>query len=175
MKVDVTQLEDRQDVRHHYTDFDPQDADLGVLEQPEVHLSLRRRSDGIHAAGKVTTIVEVRCDRCLLGLPVAVAADFDLLYLPLSLAAAEKGEHEIVEEQEFHLAYYEDESIDVDALVREQIQLALPIRNLCDEACKGLCPVCGADLNKAPCLCHPESRDPRWDALAEWQQKHKAE
>lgn len=55
---------------------------------------------------------------------------------------------------------------DLDELVREDIYLALPSRFLCGENCKGLCPLCGKDLNDGECGC-TEPADPRWDALKE--------
>lgn len=53
---------------------------------------------------------------------------------------------------------------DLDGLVREDIFLALPSRFLCKEDCKGLCPVCGSDLNNGECGCKKPT-DSRWDAL----------
>lgn len=174
MKLDVSEFEGRREIKHRYTDFDLEDPDLTLREQPTLQLALQRHSDGIHTTGTVTATVEALCDRCLTALPIALKEEIDLLYLPLAAAPTEKGEHELVEEQDFILAYYEDETIDLDALVREQIQLALPVRQLCAEACKGLCPTCGADLNKADCGCAKEVLDPRWEALAEWRQKHES-
>jgi uncharacterized protein len=55
--------------------------------------------------------------------------------------------------------------VDVDALAREALVLALPFQPLCDQACKGLCPQCGADLNLEVCHCHAEEVDPRWAVL----------
>ena len=54
--------------------------------------------------------------------------------------------------------------LDLDALVSEDIFLAMPFRFLCSDSCKGLCPVCGADLNVSPCSC-AKATDPRWDVL----------
>ena len=54
--------------------------------------------------------------------------------------------------------------LDLDALVSEDIFLAMPYRFLCSDSCKGLCPVCGADLNVSPCHC-AKPADPRWDVL----------
>ena len=53
---------------------------------------------------------------------------------------------------------------DLDGLVREDIFLALPPRFLCKEDCKGLCPVCGIDLNNGECGCKKPT-DSRWDSL----------
>lgn len=54
--------------------------------------------------------------------------------------------------------------LDLDALVWEDVLLSMPSRTLCRPDCKGLCSVCGADLNEGPCACKKET-DPRWDAL----------
>ena len=54
--------------------------------------------------------------------------------------------------------------LELDELVSEDIYLALPTKFLCNDDCKGLCPVCGTDLNFEQCSCS-EPADPRWDAL----------
>ena len=59
-----------------------------------------------------------------------------------------------------------DLKLDLDALVREDILLALPTKYLCKEDCKGLCPLCGQNLNKGQCSCSAP-KDPRWDVLSQ--------
>ena len=56
---------------------------------------------------------------------------------------------------------------DLRQMVREIVLVYAPQAPLCREACAGLCPVCGADLNATTCGCVVEQADPRWDALAE--------
>lgn len=58
----------------------------------------------------------------------------------------------------------EDAVLNLDELVYEDIILSLPMRYLCKDDCKGLCPMCGADLNKVDCGCKKPT-DPRLDAL----------
>ena len=60
---------------------------------------------------------------------------------------------------------YSGKTIDVAPALREQILLAVPPSPVCDEACKGLCPTCGKDLNAADCGCEKTTIDPRWAAL----------
>ncbi len=57
------------------------------------------------------------------------------------------------------------EFLDLTEQVREAIILALPGYPVCDEACKGLCMACGANLNRTTCSCHAKGRDTRWSAL----------
>jgi uncharacterized protein len=49
--------------------------------------------------------------------------------------------------------------------MREQFYLALPMKPLCVDACKGLCPVCGRNLNRETCDCKSDWEDPRMAAL----------
>ena len=59
------------------------------------------------------------------------------------------------------------EELDLCEAVQEQVIMALPVRPLCREDCRGLCPVCGADLNEESCTCAEKTVDPRWKALSE--------
>ena len=54
---------------------------------------------------------------------------------------------------------------DIFPRVHESVLLELPIRFLCREDCKGLCSVCGADLNEKDCGCPEKEPDPRWQGL----------
>jgi uncharacterized protein len=60
---------------------------------------------------------------------------------------------------------YQGEEIDISELVRETLVLAEPLKSLCKETCRGLCPNCGADLNTADCNCVRDDIDPRLAAL----------
>ena len=63
-----------------------------------------------------------------------------------------------------HLCRNNDE-IDLLQLMMEQFQLALPMKPLCRDACKGLCPQCGTNLNTGSCDCNQKWEDPRFAAL----------
>lgn len=54
--------------------------------------------------------------------------------------------------------------LNLDELVEEDVNLALPTKYLCDNNCKGLCPTCGKNLNKSQCDCKAPV-DPRWAGL----------
>jgi uncharacterized protein len=62
------------------------------------------------------------------------------------------------------ILYYEDFVVPFDPLVEEQLQLELPMKALCRDDCRGLCPQCGSDRNAAPCDCAPPP-DERWKSL----------
>lgn len=113
--------------------------------------------------GGVTTVLELTCSRCLEPFSWPVEADFDLLYLP-QIENTGEGELEI-EADDLATAYYRDDTIDLRQLLVEQFQLALPMKPLCSNACRGLCPECGTNLNRDTCDCEPTWQDPRLAGL----------
>lgn len=60
-------------------------------------------------------------------------------------------------------------AVDISDGFWQNLAFALPTKVLCRPDCRGLCPVCGADLNRGPCRCDRKAVDPRWAALAVWQ------
>ena len=114
-------------------------------------------------AGHLTGEVELDCGRCLEPFTLPVAADFDLRYVPRTENVGE-GERE-VEEDDLSTAFYDQDQIDLRHLIMEQFQLALPMKALCKDTCKGLCPQCGTNLNTGSCHCNQTWEDPRFAAL----------
>ena len=123
----------------------------------------RQETGRFRVAGHLTGAFELTCSRCLEPFTMAIAADFDLRYVP-RLENAGEGEKE-VEEDDLATAFYENDEIDLSQLVMEQFQLALPMKPLCKEACKGLCPQCGTNLNTGTCDCSQKWEDPRLAVL----------
>ena len=92
-----------------------------------------------------------------------VDAQFDLRFLPaVEMAADEERE---VQEDDLDTSYYRDHQIDLNELLREQFYLALPMKPLCRDDCKGLCPQCGTNWNTGVCTCTSGWEDPRLAAL----------
>jgi uncharacterized protein len=113
--------------------------------------------------GHVTGELELTCSRCLEPFTLPVTTDFDLRYVPQTENLGE-GERE-VEEDDLTTAFYADEQIDLGQLIMEQFHLALPMKPLCSETCKGLCPQCGTNLNTGSCACTATWEDPRLAVL----------
>jgi uncharacterized protein len=55
--------------------------------------------------------------------------------------------------EELDIYYYDGEEVDIDSYVFEEVMLNIPIKALCSESCKGLCPSCGKNLNSEDCRC----------------------
>ena len=108
-------------------------------------------SDGLLVTGTVEGAWQAPCRRCLQG------TDGDL-----RVRVQELFEPRPRDGESYPLRH---DSIDLEPLAREALTLDLPLAPLCAEACRGLCPTCGADLNLGDCDCPPADADPRWAAL----------
>lgn len=120
---------------------------------------------GFHLQARARYEQSLRCDRCLGEYREPVEWELELLVLEQSEETA-AGERELSEE-DLGVAYADGGVLDTRPLLVEQVQLNVPMRPLCREDCRGLCPVCGANRNLEGCECKDESVDPRWAALAE--------
>jgi uncharacterized protein len=125
-----------------------------------------RSNRKVVVTGIFTTKVQVDCDRCLQPVELPVESDFRVeLITPEVYENTPTAE---LDDTDLDLSVFDGEAVDIDELVREQLLLALPLRILCRESCKGLCPVCGSDRNGEACQCKTAEIDPRWGALREF-------
>jgi uncharacterized protein len=166
MLLDLTRY--RRPLDHFARSFQP--AEVGdesdayrVVSGVALDFDIHKDRDRFRLAGTVRTELELTCSRCLEAFPLGVDASFDLRYLPASTMSSEP-EREVADE-DLDLSYYRNDQIDLNELLREQFYLALPMKPLCREECRGLCPQCGANLNTAACTCAPTWEDSRLAAL----------
>jgi len=117
----------------------------------------------IRVVGNLTTKLEIACARCLDAVPYDVDRSFELLFRP---QAVNIGPDEAeMQDKDAEIAFYQGDGVELEDILREQILLAVPIKTLCRDECKGLCPQCGKNLNAGECQCEPLAGDPRWNAL----------
>ena len=122
-----------------------------------------RKGHEVHLSGSIVAGAEIECDRCLQPIAIPINADFDVSYVPVEDYAT--GVTPELQADDLNLSVFQEETIDIDALAREQVTLALPSHALCCEDCMGLCPVCGINKNMQACQCESTEIDPRWAAL----------
>jgi uncharacterized protein len=173
MRIEVENLKEKAEpFSHSYApgEVELEDEGARLVSAAEVVGSASRKGEEVRLRGKIVTEVELLCDRCAAPVRTPLEIEFDARFIPQTVAASD-GENVELLADDLGLAAYEGDSVDVDELVREQILLALPLRNLCREDCKGLCPKCGADLNAGACSCEQGETDPRWAALADWKNR----
>ena len=116
--------------------------------------------------GKLEAVLDLDCVRCLEHWEWRLGEDVDLLYLPQSAnVGPEDDEERELTEEDMSVAFYRAQQIDLRLMVWEQLNLALPMKPLCKEDCRGLCPQCGTNRNLSSCQCTPEILDPRLSVL----------
>jgi uncharacterized protein len=156
-------------------DFGPdvrQRTDLKAVGRAQLvreHHGKHELINDIRLVGDFSTRVEMACARCLEPITRDVDNKFDLLYRP---QGADAGRSELsVTAVEAEVGYYQGEGLLLEDVLREQVLLALPLRAVCKDDCKGLCPHCGRNLNQEQCNCAEPLEDPRWSALKEIREK----
>jgi uncharacterized protein len=119
----------------------------------EIEGEARRVDEGIYLDGSYRLPLTMACDRCLQPVTEEVTGEIDLL---------------LEENSEKWRETLKGETLDLASLLYEDLLLGMPSKVLCDEGCRGLCPVCGTDLNASTCDCETESVDPRLAALKDF-------
>ncbi|MBI5657148.1 MAG: DUF177 domain-containing protein [Geobacter sp.] len=114
--------------------------------------SIVREYDHIRVEGAISTKVTMVCARCLTTYPLDLRSSFTIFY---SKATADLSQDEEVElsEKELISATYSGDEIDLAPEVAEHVIIELPLKPLCTDACRGLCSICGIDLNSSSCDC----------------------
>ncbi len=114
---------------------------------------------------------EVACSRCLKPVPFGRTAEVAWTFAPSHLRPGGdvEGEEKEIGREDLDVVWYDELSFPFEPFVDEELQLEIPMKPLCSEGCRGLCPTCGADRNEAKdgtaaCTCAPPEES-RWQAL----------
>lgn len=131
-------------------------GECGFNGPVQVQVAAGREMDHYRVEGTVSVPVQQVCSRCLETFEYALSSRFTIFFRegdPQEIADEDEVE---LDEQDLISAIFTGDEINLLPEVGEQVALAVPVKPLCSEACKGLCPVCGADLNITDCNCSKE-------------------
>lgn len=123
-----------------------------IRKEPFVIQAYKTGKDKVQIQCESSVTLSIPCDRCLE--PVEINIDFNVDDV------IEFNKTESDEEQE-EKDYIDGYNLDVDRLIFGELLVSIPGKILCREDCKGLCPVCGTNLNVAECGCDRDVLDPR--------------
>lgn len=123
-----------------------------------------RSGEDVMLEGNLTGSVESQCGRCLSYFKMPVDVAVDVVFAPRREPSGEQTE---VIDTDVNISYYDGNSIDLSQEMNDVILVNLPIKPICREDCKGLCPQCGVDLNTAPCRCGGDKGPSPFDKLKE--------
>ncbi|MCD4784981.1 MAG: DUF177 domain-containing protein [Candidatus Eremiobacteraeota bacterium] len=130
-------------------------AEVDLLGPVNVVLKLTNATSRITIDGHIETHVSLTCSRCLESYRHHLQFDFFEEFLPEG--SPELGNGKDLEWEDLSRFTYTGDSIDVYELIRQNILAEVPMKPLCREDCKGLCTVCGENLNSESCSCSVDS------------------
>lgn len=164
MKIDISELI-KQDGASLEVSFNGEIQEMnrdesGFMFKDPVAFSGRLTNYGgmLKLDGKLKAAYTVKCYRCL-----KEVAGFMDLPIREDFMASEKQE-----ESDSDAYTYEGKFIELDGVLRDNMVLNLPMKTVCSETCRGLCPKCGADLNKGSCGCREDDINPRMAKLEDY-------
>ena len=115
--------------------------------------------------GNSRVTMDLNCSRCLDPYPFAIASKFHVRFRPRPQGAGPEDEEVEIAGEELDVEFYGEREVPLRDLALEQVQLAIPMKPLCDENCLGLCPKCGVNRSRERCSCDESVVDDRWGAL----------
>jgi uncharacterized protein len=129
-----------------------------VRSEIDIVVDVEKSSPHFFIKNRVRTVGQFVCDRCLEEFTRPIEEQTRVVF---------SSSPEMVElaSEEIHPLTRDAVEIDITGDIRDALILALPVKSVCKPDCRGLCPQCGADLNKEGCRCGPPARDARWAAL----------
>lgn len=137
---------------------------------------VRMQADVYASDGELLAVIDagteatVACSRCLGTATLPLHVRFTEVLRPSAQSDPEEAD-----DGDRHITYFSGDEVDLVPVVVESLALALPMKPLCRTDCRGLCQVCGHDLNESDCGCTVGETDPRLAKLGElWHQARSA-
>jgi uncharacterized protein len=124
-----------------------------------VHGTATNNGLAILVQGKMCTTVQLKCNCCLEPFLLALQEEFSEEFIEGVYQENQGGQ------DEHEHSFFQGDEISLSELVHDHILLALPMRIVCREDCRGLCVKCGKNLNQAACNCEDDEGDPRLAVL----------
>ncbi len=119
---------------------------------------------GFLVQGFIHAVVKRVCARCTETLTDEINSDFTGLFQQEKESTSHAGEEDEESEDEdenLEVYSYHGNTIDITDIVSDTITVEISMKPLCREDCRGLCPVCGQNLNEKECSCDTEEIDER--------------
>jgi uncharacterized protein len=133
----------------------------------QTRVTAERVGELVEVRGLVRASARQSCSRCLVEFTAPVEADFELTYARQAEGSDGAGDAPRPDAPpDDGLIHFHGDEINLTGGVQEHLILALPLKPLCSEACKGLCARCGGDLNQGPCGCAENRTGRPFEALS---------
>lgn len=129
----------------------------------KVDLSIQQSGEEFFCQGEVSAEVKTECARCLGSFDLSVVGHTD--FIVCSTDRRDANAKEAIDTEDYVPFVDQAMNADIGEVVRQAILLEVGLKPLCSDVCKGLCALCGKNLNKGACDCQNEVIDERWAAL----------
>lgn len=123
-----------------------------------ITLQIEKFKSQINVHGILHTKLDLICDRCLEHFEMKIDPEFDVIF-----KVSTHRRHNV--EDEVRVIYPFENELDIAQDIKDALILSIPMKKLCHENCRGICPGCGANLNYEECRCNFQRIDPRWEVL----------
>jgi uncharacterized protein len=148
--------------------FSVKPEELGISEELikeniECDIVLFKKGSEITLTGSAKFSLTLQCSRCLEEFTTHEEENLSAHFVRRETYP--NNQKEKLLESDIIVEYYDRDIIDLTQIIYDAINLSIPMKPLCKEDCKGLCPICGTNLNKETCNCQREKIDPRWEPL----------
>ncbi|MCR5329987.1 MAG: DUF177 domain-containing protein [Lachnospiraceae bacterium] len=140
--------------------FEYDGREYGFISKEPVAIKLGKVSSrSLHFNARTHCVLLAECSRCLepVELPFDINTDCELIVDENGCASTRDDDEK--------LSYVEGYELDVDGFLKEELMIGFPLQVLCSEECRGLCPKCGANLNRGECGCDRTVSDPRMSII----------
>jgi len=139
--------------------------DVLRIESVLVDVSIQKSGEEYYCQGKVKSEMRLECARCLVEYTARLEGTTDFIIRSDAVRPdLRPGEFD---DEDYAFIHGNDLRVDITDIVRQALALATPMKPLCREDCRGLCPKCGANRNEAECSCNRDEIDDRWAGLAD--------
>lgn len=177
MQISISSIKDRQGATLPF-DFELTEADFDAGKLGEVKLitpvsvagSVTNTGESMLVRARARGRLALRCSRCLQPAEIDIDANIDERYRPAGDVEVSEDGNGLADDDD--VGYYERDRIEMGEIVRENFALQIPMKSVCNEECRGLCPQCGVNFNEETCSCSQDELDPRLAVLREWQDRH---
>ena len=140
--------------------FEYDGVEYPFISKEPVHLRISRLSPkSLRFLARTKCALKAECSRCLeeVELPFDIDVEYELIQ--------DENGRACTSDDDEKLSYVADNELDIEGFIREELMIGFPLKVLCSEDCRGICPVCGRNLNLGECGCDRTVLDPRMSII----------
>ena len=163
-------LEEIEKFKRFIGDISPEklkNSDFSFKDNLKFIVDVEKKPKKIFVKGDITCKIILNCDRCLENFNYYIKDKFDYVLFLTKIEVDSKHKEFKLTKDDMEIDFLEENILPLKDIIFSQIYLNIPIKKLCKENCKGLCTVCGTNLNFSTCNCEAKFNDNPFAKLKE--------